>query len=38
MKDKTQRTLLVRILCWFLALLMVGGVATTLIYALSGLF
>ncbi len=37
MKEKTNRGLATRILCWVLAFLMVGGVATTLIYALAGM-
>ena len=35
-KETRQRSLFVRILCWILAILMIGGMATTLIYALAG--
>ena len=37
MKEMNRRKLLTRILCWILTFLMVGGVATTLIYAIAGL-
>ena len=34
---ESSRLLFVRIVCWILALLMVSGVASTLIYILAGL-
>ena len=35
MKDNKQRSLVVRILCWILAGLMVSGVASSLIFAMT---
>ena len=34
---KNKQALWIRVMCWFLAVLMIFGVATTLIYAILGL-